>query len=315
MNTNLLQKKIIFPELKDQVICIVLFTFIIGLQACTSEPVKKSEIITFEAFKNRIPALKSSDLVDDIEFIPLETTHENLIGRISKLIKEDDKYYILDSKSARKILVFDSAGQFLFSFGNVGKGQGEYSNLIDFTIDSERKTFYMLDSVNKIIKTGMNGDFILEKKVPGDYNRIQDIIAHKGIAYGASGQQPGIGKKYQIIQFDKDLNPVGYSLPYLFSFPGTLRYGNRFYRYNNKINFVSVFENKIYSESDGTFSERYVFNVENKGLDLKDLTSDRFLMNIKGVYLFSYCVEGDDMIFMPMFYDGRPRMGIVQKCA
>ena len=298
----------------------LVFTLVIGLAvtwitACRTKPIHESNSITLDPFSNRIPEINSSQLIKSIRFIPLETTAENILGSISKLIKTKDRYYILDGKIGRKVYVFDIKGNYLFSFGESGRGPQEYINPTDITIDEKEGAIYLLDNGQKIIKTDLNGKFILEKQAPQEYNRIQNIVAHDGFVYATSGQQYGTEKQFQILQSDRQLNPIEYFLPYEYPFPATLHFANRLYVFNNNINFVSVFENKTYSKSANGFSERYIFDVGNKGLQLADLTPDKFVLNSEGIYLFSYCIEGDSLIHLPIFLNGRPRFGLIDKAS
>jgi hypothetical protein len=263
--------------------------------------------------QNRLPVLNSSQLIKNINFIPLETTSDNLIGSVSKIIRTADKFFVLDQYKAKKIFVFDLKGRFLDSIGNRGKGPGEYSNISDFTIDEQRQVIYLIDDGLKIIKLGINGDFIFEKKLDSVCRNISDIIASEGLIFASPGRRPGHDKKYDLIQFDENLNPVRWFLPYQYSFPGTNPFNNRLYKYNNSIYFVSAYDNKIYYLTANSISERFIFDTEGKELDLKDLTSEKYVENKTGVYLFHNCVEGDEIIFVPIFYQGWPRFGFIEK--
>jgi hypothetical protein len=301
-----------YQNLKSLISIIVLGFTLSWITGCRAKTVDETNTITLDIYSNSITELNTSDLIKDIRFIPLETTADNIIGGISKIIKNKDRYYILDA-SIGKILVFETNGKYLFSFGKIGKGPEEFTKLVAISIDSKNDVIYLLDNGRKIIKTDLNGKFILEKNAPSEYNRIQNIVAHDGFLYGASGQQEGIEKMFQIIQFDELLNPVNYFLPYEYSFPGILSFANRLYEFNNTVNFVNVFENKIYSKSGNSFSERYSLDVGGKSLQLQDMTPDKFVMNTDGIYLFSYCFEGDSLIHLPVFLNGRPRLGLIDK--
>lgn len=300
-------------NLKNLIIMIGLGSILIWITGCRAKTSEEMNTVILDVYSNTISELNTSDLIKDIRFIPLETTPDNLIGSISKIIKNKDRYYILDARIGKKILVFKTNGKYLFSFGKMGKGPEEFTKLVDISIDSKNDVIYLLDNGRKIIKTDLNGEFILEKNAPSEYNQIQNIVAHDGYLYGASGQHAGIEKMFQVIQFDELLNPVNYFLPYEYTFPGTLQFVNRLYEFNNTVNFVSVFENKIYSKSGDSFTERYSLDVGDKSLQLQDLTSDKFVMNTEGIYLFSYCIEGDNLIHLPVFLNGRPRLGLVDK--
>ena len=75
------------------------------------------------------------DIFSDISVIPLETTTESLIKNISKVQYYKSRYYILDSRPFYRILVFDSAGKYLYKIDNRGNGPHEYIDISDFYIN------------------------------------------------------------------------------------------------------------------------------------------------------------------------------------
>jgi len=264
-------------------------------------------------FQNTIPSLNTSQIIDNIKFIPLETNDYSMIGSVAKIIKYDDKYIIMDKKMAKKLFVFDKEGKFLYNIGSIGKGPGEYSRLMDFTVDEKEGCLYLIDDRIKIIKTQMDGTLIFEKKVPQEYSDIKNILAHKGLIYVTSAYGISNQKKYHIAQLDKNLNPIAWFLPFEYGFPGSWPYKNRLFIFNNSINYVSTFDNVIYTKSGDEFIERYKFNTEGRNLSLKILTMESFVENKTGVYFFDGCVEGDDFIYLPIFDSGNPRWGFIDK--
>lgn len=294
---------------------ILLSVFIFYLVLFSSCSSKHEKNIKFEIsiFNNSLPSLNSSQFVSDVNLIPLETNSKNSIGSITKLIKTDDKFFILDAKSAKKIFVFGNDGHFLYSFGNLGKGPGEYLNIMDFSIDFKYNYIIFLDDERKIIKTDLEGNFIIEKRVPKECKSLINIVAQNGKIYAYSGIQPGNEKKYQIIQLDKNLDPVKYLLPYEYPFPGLRRFNNSIYSFDKNIYFVSFYDNIIYQMRDDIFEKRYVLNFSGKELSLKGLTSEQFIENKHNAFLFNSCVEGDDIIFLPIFDRGRPKYGFLKK--
>jgi hypothetical protein len=289
------------------------FVILIATLGCTTNPKPSQERNIIQPFSNVISTLYTSQFIDDIKFIPLETTKDNLMGGPLKLLKTEDKYYILDVGNNKKFFVFDTTGKFLYSFGKYGRGPGEYSNPGSFTIDKERKCIYLIDESLKIIKMGMDGTLILEKKVPKDYRNFTNIVAQDGKIFVSSGQEGGNEKKYQVLEFDENLNPQNWYLPYEYDFPGLLRFGNRLYKYNNSIYFVNIFESSVYQKTGDHFSERFKLDVQGNELNLKDLTDIQFVENKTGVYLFQSILEGDDLIFLPIFSSGRPKVGFLHK--
>ena len=91
---------------------------------------------------------KLSEFAVDIDYIPLQTTENSLIGNLrSKIVNIDKRIYI---QSNKEILCFDREGKFLFKLENSGRGPQEYVDIIDFDISSDNKTLTIL-SKNKLL--------------------------------------------------------------------------------------------------------------------------------------------------------------------
>jgi hypothetical protein len=82
------------------------------------------------------------DLVPEVEYVPLETRPECMLGSISKLAVTDSFLFITDVK---KLLQFNKNGQFIKQIGSIGRGPGEYASVIDFFIDDKYKKIYILN--------------------------------------------------------------------------------------------------------------------------------------------------------------------------
>jgi hypothetical protein len=104
-----------------------------------------------------------SDLFSEVQYTKLETNDKNTIALIDKMLIEDDRIFILDSKSM-KIVIFKRDGNFVNQNNNLGRGPGEFQYISDFLIDSNSGNIELLDIGNrKIIKLDTNGGFINEK--------------------------------------------------------------------------------------------------------------------------------------------------------
>lgn len=73
------------------------------------------------------------DIIEDIEFVTLETIPESLISVIDKIEFFNSKFYILDGRS-RSILIFDNKGKYIDKVARVGPGPYEYNDIIDFCV-------------------------------------------------------------------------------------------------------------------------------------------------------------------------------------
>lgn len=284
--------------------------FLLSLISCSSGDNGGNEIFIFQ---NKLEIYFTSKFISDVKFIPLETNEDCIIGNISKVLFSKGKYYILDSKSAKQIFVFDSLGKFLTHIGKIGKGPGEFIRPVDFCIDNKANYILIIDADRKIIKADLNGNFILEKSSPVQNRPITNIVSDNGIIYAYTGQRMSNVKKVQIIQFDRNLNPMKWLLPYKYPSPLSTGFNNAFYIFEDKINFISAFNNCMYQVEGGDFIKRFIFNFEGLHLSLKDLTDEQLLSNNTNAWFFYNCVEGNDLIYLPVFEKGRPKYGFLIK--
>ncbi len=113
------------------------FIFFLLVCACTRTGVQKSfpdDGITitcnFEVNKTDI-----ATLIDGaIEYIPLETTRESMIGKISNIRCGQNKYFIMDEQQ-KSIVVFSNKGKHISTINRKGGGPCEYYDLYDMRLN------------------------------------------------------------------------------------------------------------------------------------------------------------------------------------
>jgi len=135
------------------------------LFSCGGKSHQSKKLETISINGNIRQTLNLSSFVDTIEFIPLETNDENLIGIINRIVYKNGKYYIRSTQSMLhgKLSVFDNAGKYLWGLNKIGNGPGEYPELKDFAI-AENGNIIVL-SYRKIIKYDSTGVFLSENKM------------------------------------------------------------------------------------------------------------------------------------------------------
>jgi len=105
----------------------------------------ETDTIRFSLIKGYVNA---SQVIEDISFIPLETKPDCLIGSVGKVIYRNGKYYIFDYSTGRNsIHVFDSMGSFSGSISRIGRGPGEYRDILNFDVD-EKGNVYIVNSID-----------------------------------------------------------------------------------------------------------------------------------------------------------------------
>ncbi len=120
---------------------------------------------------------KLSELIDSIEYIPLETSKNCLIGKVTKIKCFGDKLYIYD-EPAQTILLYNINGKFISKYDKLGRGPFEYTNLNDFDIDPEGNC-YLLET-KKIIKLDSNLNPVREIQLP--FGSLRFAIHNENIA-------------------------------------------------------------------------------------------------------------------------------------
>lgn len=104
---------------------------------------------------------KISEFSDQVEYIPLQTSDDFLIGEIGKLVVWNDLYYIWDNLS-ESILCFGQDGNFRYRISKQGEAPDEYFSISDFELNRENgniiiysamgQAFYEYTAEAKLIK-------------------------------------------------------------------------------------------------------------------------------------------------------------------
>ncbi len=103
-----------------------------------------------------------SDLIREIELVPLETSDSSLIGTTPECMMDTHgNYYIADINGSQKLLRYDSTGRFLNAIGNRGRGPREYLGLSNFLIDSLTENVFVFSNLDqKVCVYGNDGSFV-----------------------------------------------------------------------------------------------------------------------------------------------------------
>jgi len=108
------------------------------------------------------------DLIDSIQYIPLEETLGSFLNGVANLLVYEDQL-IVKSFDSNKLHFYSTEGKFLYQLESNGSGPLEYSEVTAFSIDSNRSELIISDRSNgKILFYDLqNHEFIRE--FPIDY--------------------------------------------------------------------------------------------------------------------------------------------------
>lgn len=81
----------------------------------------------------------------EVEYIPLETNDEALIGSIDDVKVIDGLFFLLDKSVAKALFIYNEDGSFINKIVAIGQGPDEVNRINDFTINRERKELLISD--------------------------------------------------------------------------------------------------------------------------------------------------------------------------
>lgn len=131
-----------------------------------------------EGLKNS-KQLKLSDIADSIKYIVLSKNKDVLIGSFRRLQMADNDIYI---NSDNLVMRFDLSGNFLNSFGNIGRGPQEYlRGSVYSTTPSNDKIVILRSMMYDYLSYKPNGDYIEKKNISYsrnlfDFANISDSV-------------------------------------------------------------------------------------------------------------------------------------------
>ncbi len=139
--------------------CIILFS-------CTNHSQDIiSNIIDVEGSINSAKIVECSDHFKQIDYVPLETTSQSLIGTIRKVEVLDSTIFVMDNSGS--IVSFSKDGRYISRLNRKGNGPQEYSNISDFYIDVDDRSVVILDSSGDVFKYDFNNNFLSRSKPCG----------------------------------------------------------------------------------------------------------------------------------------------------
>lgn len=154
------------------------------------------------------------EIIKEINYIPLETHQECLLGEIKKVLTTDDLFYIQDRGINQKVFIFNKGGNYITSIGTYGKGPGELIDLTDFDLDPNNDRIFILDNhQNKVIICNQyTGQLIKEIKIDFHSKHIASINDNT-IAFHSYYNNFNKQKKYSIAYMNIDNEKVNWHLP------------------------------------------------------------------------------------------------------
>lgn len=152
-------------------------------------------IDVYTATQNKANVLNVSQIAEDIEFLPLETTDECLLGDgIRNLVVSQSDIIIFDGEEV--CYRFGRNGKFKNRIGRKGNGPGEYVKSFYVVVDTLNQWVYMGDyNQKKFVKYDYEGKFLANLKTDGVgllnylYKPMQLVMVNNFYQYAKKGQR------------------------------------------------------------------------------------------------------------------------------
>lgn len=157
----------------------IIYISLLGLISCNNKKEKNDSSVWSINLD-----LKTDSLfrISDFKCIPLETSDSCLIGRISKIICKNQKFYILD-KQENVVFVFDKDGRLVRKVNRVGTGPGEYLFLSDMDVDSDGNIYISDNQSRRIIKYYLSDSLDKYETINIEESFLEFTIADSGTIY------------------------------------------------------------------------------------------------------------------------------------
>ncbi len=121
-----------------------------------------------------------SELIEEVEYVPLETVPGSMIDRISHIIVTPTHILIASYSS---ILTFTRQGRFISTIGRKGRGPGEWIYaILGFSVDEERQAIYV-DAGAMINEYTWDGKFVREIPLPTHKNAYDRSVMPSSILF------------------------------------------------------------------------------------------------------------------------------------
>ncbi len=129
--------------MKIKISTLIFFWTALLLIGCTTEKaVKDIRVIDLENNVGKSKSINLSEIAESIDYIPLETTEESILGVILKSrLKLEDNIIVIQCVKRNALKVFQRDGKYIDSLNKVGNGPDEVMTINGFEISPEKEIF------------------------------------------------------------------------------------------------------------------------------------------------------------------------------
>ena len=305
--------------MKNKLIYAILFLATAAFSACSSSPKQENKEVNTPSEKSFYEldlskdfsgsdnqTLLLSDIVEDVEYVKLETTDDCLLAGTARVFITNDDIYTLNNYSDYKLLRFDrKTGKFISQIGSIGQGPKEMINPC-FVFAKDSLVYVTSTSTDKVYVYTNENQFIRSVPFCKDRSSFEDgvgqtisVIDHQYIVRHPGQLQSQLNYNQYMAAEVIDMNSNR-----LFAMRDTSDvYGImlkldwdpiRWY-YKGNINFYNEPDRTVYAVTKDSIIPRYYFNLgDNKWPVIDGKLTKEFFKYIK----FKSFRETEDYLYL-----------------
>jgi hypothetical protein len=259
-----------------------------------------------------------SSFVEDIDFLPLETTPSNSIKQVADFLSYKNNLYIQQGHED-PIMVFNENGKFKSLIGKFGKGPGEVDDIRSMALNND--SLIILDYI-AIHAYDVNGNYLKYYTTGNRYNTPlsfypDNFYFHNNYTYFFSC---GRSEEFALYVFNSEGKMINKYFPMDYLITG---FDSRFVNCGDKVLLIPPTGiDTIYALDNGNLLPVFHFNFGSAGINENDnLPTDKkdiwavakYFAENKKVSQIANVVDLDNFILFRFLYMNRAFMGVYDK--
>ncbi|TKG94475.1 6-bladed beta-propeller [Puteibacter caeruleilacunae] len=234
-----------------------LLAVLLLLFGCSQDKTKVVEDVRILDLED-VEKLSDTNLITDIEYIPLSSKGDHFIGEVCRVIFKNNMFYIFDFLVNNSVMVFNDSGGFEYEISKTGNGPGEYVSVSDFEVDDSGNIYMMDAGGQKMICYSDRGQSFKVIRLPKFFIEFAFAKNNKMVAYRPFSSS-GLEDCYGIVDLNENKYETIFPLRDFIDEHGTFKELSHIFSSGGDLWFSPRLSNRIYSFRDDKAIERYRF--------------------------------------------------------
>jgi hypothetical protein len=282
----------------------------VTLMACTgNKALRQEEVLTVKfPVKDEPKNIHNIHLIDSVDIISLDC--EDIIGKIHKVMKYEDRYYLLDVSGNACVYIFSSSGTFIHKIDAYGQGPEEYIHLVDLFINPEEATFNLLSRGDKkLLRYTLDGKRLISvERLPKRFYSMlktnEGFVAYMGNCIDDQSNPDNLW------WLDEAFIPEGSWFPIEDESAGVSMNCRSLAGFEGNTYYIQEGDFNVYTVDEGVGSPRYAIDLDGQEATPEQEGANPFDNTIDALRSFQ---ETANHLLVSFIYKGNYLMGVHQK--